>query len=343
MPTDCMRKETRWLRAIRGRVNTACPSRSSHKYLQILKGGLAPAAHFPKELTSMVRSEVYGKRSTLSAQEALSLVAVFKHRVVFRLWRQLFERVRARLCGECTHQKVSLFKEIPVHLPGSCRLLCGPFVDMTRSAIRRSPAPRCLKQYYMNRVMIKPRRSASVGNLLYRLRFTYTPPTLQRDLNAACPCVQYPTICRPAPLNHIVIRATDPDIGILYPYLLHRRTLAQCMMNATLPLRSTFLSCGHDTSRILSRALPHLGPQLWLAMKHAFWEQQKRMYREQEASADPGIHPQTVRDVRNAHPWLSWGRPNTNAGVPVAHCGVLRARLPTEHFIESPRYTVLRS
>ena len=202
MPTDCMRKETRCLGAIPRNVKTACPSRSSPKYLQVLKGGLAPAAHFPTEFTSMVRSEVYGKRSTLSAREFLSLVAVSEHRVGVRLWHQLFERVRARLRKECTHQKVSLFKEIPVRLPGSFRQLCGPFVDMTRSVIRQSPAPRCLIQYYMNRVMIKPRRSASVGNLLYRLRFTYTPATLQRDLNTACPCAQYPTICRPAPQPH---------------------------------------------------------------------------------------------------------------------------------------------
>ena len=156
MPIDCMRKETCWLRAIPRNVNTACPSCSSPKYLQILKGALAPAAHFPTEFTSMVRSEVYGKHSTLSAKEALSLLSVSEHPVGVCLWRQLFERVRARLRRECTQQKGSLFKEIPVCLPGSCRLLCGPFVDMTRSAIRRSPAPRCQKQYYMNRVMIKP-------------------------------------------------------------------------------------------------------------------------------------------------------------------------------------------
>ena len=222
-------------------------------------------------------------------------------------------------------------------------VVCGPFVDMTSSVIRQSPAPCSLKQYYMNRVMIKPRRSASVGNLLYRLRFTYTPAPLQGDLNAACPCAQYPNICRPAPLNDIVIRATDPDIGILYPDFLHRRISAQCKMNATLPSLSTFFNCVDDTSCILSGALPQLGPQLWLAMKHAFWDQGKSMYRELEANADPRVHRQSVHDVRIAHPWLSWGPLDKNAGVPVAHCGVLRARLFTEHFIDSPRDTVLKS
>ena len=104
MPTDCMRKETRWLGAIPPNVNTACPSRSSPKYLQILKGALAPAAHFPTVFTSMVRSKVYGKSSTLSAKESLSLVAVSEDRVGVRLWRQLFECVRARLRRESTHQ-----------------------------------------------------------------------------------------------------------------------------------------------------------------------------------------------------------------------------------------------
>ena len=47
MPSDCMLRETRWLRAVPRNVNTMCPSRSSPKYLQLLKGGLALAAHFP--------------------------------------------------------------------------------------------------------------------------------------------------------------------------------------------------------------------------------------------------------------------------------------------------------
>ena len=343
MPADCMRKETKWLGALPRNVNTAPPPRSPLKYLQILKGGLAPAAHFPTEFTSMVRWEVYGKRSTLGAKEALSLMVVSEPGLGVRLWRQLFDHVCARLRRECTHQNVSLFKEMPVCLPGSCDQLCGPFVDMTRSVIRQSPAPRWLKQYYMNRVMIKPRHSASVGHLLHSPRFTYTPATLQQDLNAACPCAKHPAICQPAPLNHIVIRPTDPDRGNLYRDVLHRPTLAQCMMNATLPSPSTFFICVHDPFRILSRALPQLGPKLWLAMKHAFWEQGKSIYRGLEASADPRIHPETVRDVRNAHPWLSWGPLDKNAAVLVAHCGVLRPRFFTEHFNDSPRYTALQS
>ena len=49
MPSDSMLRETRWLRAVPRNVNTMCPSRSSPKYLQLLKGGLAPAAHFATE------------------------------------------------------------------------------------------------------------------------------------------------------------------------------------------------------------------------------------------------------------------------------------------------------
>ena len=199
MTSDCMLRETRWLRAVPRNVNTMCPSRSSPKYLQLLKGGLAPAAHFSRELTSSVRTEVMGQQSTLSAKEALSLVAVSENRVGVSLWRQLFDKVRTRLRRECAYQKVSLFKEIPIRLPGSCRQLCGPFVDMTKSVISRSPAPRCLKQYYMNRVTIKPRRTVTVGSLLYRLRYTYTPSNLQHAMTATCPCAQYPSICRPAP------------------------------------------------------------------------------------------------------------------------------------------------
>ena len=51
MPTDCMPKEIRWLGAIPRNVNTACPCSSSPMCLLILNGGLAPAAHFPKEIT----------------------------------------------------------------------------------------------------------------------------------------------------------------------------------------------------------------------------------------------------------------------------------------------------
>ena len=49
------------------------------------------------------------------------------------------------------------------------------------------------------------------------------------------------------------------------------------MQNATLPTPHVFFQCVHDTTSFLSRALPQLGSQLWLAMKHAFWEQGKTM------------------------------------------------------------------
>ena len=94
MSSDCMLRETRWLRAVPRNVNTLCPSRRSPKYLQLLKGGLAPAAHFSTELTTLVCTEVMGQRSTLSAKEALSLVAVSQNRVGVRQCRQLFDKVR---------------------------------------------------------------------------------------------------------------------------------------------------------------------------------------------------------------------------------------------------------
>ena len=284
-----------------------------------------------------------GQRSTLSAKEALSLVAVSENRVGVCLWRQLFDKVRTRLRRGCAYQKVSLFKEIPIRLPGSCRQLCGPFVDMTKSVISRSPAPRCLMQYYMNRVNIKPRSTVTIGSLLYLLRYTYTPATLQHAMNVSCPCAQYPSICRPAQLNHVVVRATDPGVIHLFPHMHHRRTLAQCMQNATLPTPDVVFQCVHDTTSMFSRDLPQLGSQLWLAMKHAFWEQGKTMYRTLEAQTDVRIHPHAVHNVRGTHQWLSSGPLDKNVDVPIAHGGVLRTQLFKQHIKDSPRYTCVQT
>ena len=67
------------------------------------------------------------------------------------------------------------------------------------------------------------------------------------------------------------------------------------------------------------------------------------MYKTLEAQTDLRIHPHTVHNVRGTHPWLFWGPLDKNVGVPIAHCGVLRAQLFKQHIIDSPRYTCVQT
>ena len=113
------------------------------------------------------------------------------------------------------------------------------------------------------------------------------------------------------------------------------------MRNITFPRRHAFydplnkLICTvNDTLPGLSSAHRHRGRRL-------IWDQGNATYEATFADVVPRLDPSAIRSVWKRHEWIGWGPLDKNTGGAFGMCKKLQAEGFGQHFLESPRYSVL--
>ena len=338
---ECYRRELHWIQHAPKPLSTMQPQKSQPKFAQVLRGGMAPMCHFHKDIYVDVQREITSLRSSLSAMQAISLVARSQHKVPVSTWNRLFQRVATRVRKETTFEKVWFHNTFCIRLPSPSPHVCQQMVHAVKGAISSSYAPRGLKQFHLSRVVPAPMRTATIGQRLYNIHYDFNRARFNMTLHSSCPCNLFPTLTCPPPLNHIIIRGAESRLAELYPDCLHIDILRQCMTNATAPRHGKLVDAVNHITKTVCSAIPRFKGRQWCDLRNPVFDRGEDIFEQLLHDADARILPQHVAAIRNKHQCLHWGPLDKKTGHTVGACSVVRAQLFEQHFLLSPRYQVL--
>ena len=162
-------------------------------------------------------------------------------------------------------------------------------------------------------------------------------------LQTICPCSSFPKLLRPAPIGHIAVRPHDPRIDALYPNALHRGILSQCMRNTTFPRPRPFYEALNKLICTVTGTLPGLSSAHRHKIRRLIWDRGEMTYDATMVDVDPHIDPNAIKSFSRHHDWIAWGPLDKNAGGAFGICKKFQAELFCQHFLESPRYSVLHA
>ena len=180
-----------------------------------------------------------------------------------------------------------------------------------------------------------------MSRLLSDLGTDLTPSTLHDRLHTVCPCSSFPEFLRPAPFAQLAIRAHDPRIVALYPGSLQQGILSKCMRNTTFPRPRAFYDALSKLICTVNGTLPGLSSGHCHKVRRLILDQGKATNEATLVVVDPCIDPSAIKSVQGRHEWIAWGPLDKSGGSAFGMYKKLQAEPFYQHFLQSPRYSVL--